>query len=78
MFAVATAGVADVSRFHDVSDIADTLDTVQANIVNKAAETILRDDFMPCSSGGSFGTVWTTAFQPIPVPKGMHVLSSTC
>ena len=48
LFAVATAGVADVARFQDVSDIADTLVTVKVRKVNKAAGTIVRDDFMPC------------------------------
>ena len=78
LFAVATAGVADVARFQDVSGLANALVTVQARIVNKAAETIARDVLMPCSRGSSVSTVWTTAFQPIPAPKGMHGLSSTC
>ena len=78
VFAVATAGVADVAWFHDVSGLANTLVMVQARIVNKAAETIFRDHFMPCSREALVSTVWMTAFQPIPAAKGMHVLSSTC
>lgn len=77
-FAVATAPVPDAARFQAVSDIADTLVTAKVRMVNKAAGTIVRDDFMPCSRGESVSTVWTTAFQPIPAAEGSHILSSTC
>ena len=49
LFAVATAGVADVARFQDVSNIADTPVMVKVRMVNKAAGTIVRDVFMLCS-----------------------------
>ena len=49
LFAVATAGVADVARFQDVSDNADTLVMVKVKMINKATGTIVRDVVMPCS-----------------------------
>ena len=78
LFAVATARVADVARLQGVSDTADTLVTVKVRMVNKAAETIVRDDFIQCSRGVSVSTVWTTAFLPIPIVEGSHILSCTC
>ena len=57
VFAVATAGMADVARFHDVSGLANTLVTVQTRIVNNTAETILRDHFMPCPREALVSTV---------------------
>ena len=77
LFVVETAGVADAARFQDVSDIADTLVTVKVRMVNKAAETILRDNFKTRSKGDSVSTVWTAAFQPISAAKGIYILSST-
>ena len=71
LFAVANAGVGDVS------DIVDTLVTVKVRMVNKAAETMLRDGFMTCSRGDLVSPVWRTVFEPTSASKGMQILGST-
>lgn len=48
LFAVATAGAADVAKFWGVSDIMDTLVMVKVRMINKATGTIVRDVFMLC------------------------------
>lgn len=57
LFAVETAGAVDAARFPGVLDSADTLVIVRARMTVRAAETILRDDFMACSRRGPVNAI---------------------
>ena len=70
LFAVETAGAVDAARFAGVLDSADTLVIVRARLTHRAAETILRDDFMACSRRGPVNAVRRTASQLTPAVEG--------
>ena len=78
LFAVETAGVVDAARFQGVVDSADTLMVIKARMTDKAAETMMRDDFMACSRRGSVNAVWRTVFQLTPAVEGSDKASSMC